>query len=91
MSNQNISNKILYWYDNNKRKLPWRKKTSIKNREYFTLVSEFMLQQTQVATVVPYFLNFINKIPNINQLAKVKNEKLMRYWEGLGYILELEI
>ena len=44
-----------------------------------------MLQQTQVKTVIPYFLNFINKIPNINKLAKVKNEKLMRYWEGLGY------
>ena len=44
-----------------------------------------MLQQTQVKTVIPYFLNFINKIPNINSLAKVKNETLMRYWEGLGY------
>ena len=77
--------KILYWYDNNKRFLPWRKKVSKKKREYYTLVSEFMLQQTQVKTVIPYFLNFINKIPNINSLAKVKNETLMRYWEGLGY------
>ncbi len=85
MNGKNISKKILYWYDNNKRFLPWRKKVSKKKREYYTLVSEFMLQQTQVKTVIPYFVNFIKKIPNINSLAKVKNETLMRYWEGLGY------
>ena len=85
MNSKNISKKILYWYDNNKRFLPWRKKVSLKKREYYTLVSEFMLQQTQVKTVIPYFDNFIKKIPNINSLAKVKNETLMRYWEGLGY------
>jgi len=85
MNDKNISKKILYWYDNNKRFLPWRKKVSKKKREYYTLVSEFMLQQTQVKTVIPYFDNFIKKIPNINSLAKVKNETLMRYWEGLGY------
>mgnify|MGYP001284752431 CR=1 FL=1 len=85
MNDKNISKKILYWYDNNKRFLPWRKKVSKKKREYYTLVREFMLQQTQVKTVIPYFLNFINKIPNINSLAKVKNETLMKYWEGLGY------
>ena len=85
MNGKNISKKILYWYDNNKRFLPWRKKVSKKNREYYTLVSEFMLQQTQVKTVIPYFVNFIKKIPNINSLAKVNNEKLMKYWEGLGY------
>ncbi len=85
MNDKNIPKKILYWYDNNKRFLHWRKKVSKKKREYYTLVSEFMLQQTQVKTVIPYFLNFINKIPNINKLAKVKNEKLMSYWECLGY------
>jgi len=85
MNGKNISKKILYWYDNNKRFLPWRKKVSLKKREYYTLVSEFMLQQTQVKTVIPYFDNFIKKIPNINSLAKVKNQTLLRYWEGLGY------
>jgi len=85
MNGKNISKKILYWYDNNKRFLPWRKKVSLKKREYYTLVSEFMLQQTQVKTVIPYFNNFIKKIPNINSLAKVKNQTLMRHWEGLGY------
>ena len=85
MDNQSIPKKILYWYDNNKRSLPWRKKVSKKNKEYFTLVSEFMLQQTQVKTVIPYFNNFISKIPNLKSLAFVKDNELMKCWEGLGY------
>jgi len=85
MNIENISKKILHWYDNNKRYLPWRKKVSKKQKEYFTLVSEFMLQQTQVKTVIPYFINFIDKIPNINSLAKVNDNILMKCWEGLGY------
>ncbi len=85
MNKQNISNKILYWYDNNKRKLPWRKKTSVKNREYFTLVSEFMLQQTQVKTVVPYFRNFIKTFPNLIFLANADEKEILKNWEGLGY------
>ena len=85
MRETNIPNKILKWYDNNKRALPWRKKTSTKNREYFTLVSEFMLQQTQVKTVIPYFNNFIKKIPNLKALSKISDKKLMKCWEGLGY------
>ena len=85
MSNRNISNKILHWYDNNKRVLPWRKQVSKKQTQYFTLVSEFMLQQTQVKTVIPYFNNFINKIPNLKKLSIVGESKLMKCWEGLGY------
>ena len=69
MNKQNIPKKILYWYDNNKRSLPWRKKNTKKNHEYFTLVSEFMLQQTQVKTVIPYFKRFINKFPNLRALT----------------------
>jgi A/G-specific adenine glycosylase len=80
-----ITKKILYWYDNNKRSLPWRIKCSIKQKEYFTLVSEFMLQQTQVKTVIPYFNNFLKKIPNLQSLAKVNEEKLLKHWQGLGY------
>ena len=80
-----IAKKILYWYDNNKRSLPWRKKCSSKQKEYFTLVSEFMLQQTQVTTVIPYFNNFIKNIPNFEALAKVNETKLLRCWQGLGY------
>ena len=85
MRNQNIPKKILHWYDNNKRVLPWRKHVSKKQKQYFTLVSEFMLQQTQVKTVIPYFKNFIKKIPNLNKLSKVNDSKLMKCWEGLGY------
>ena len=85
MRETNIPNKILKWYDNNKRKLPWRKKTSTKNREYFTLVSEFMLQQTQVKTVIPYFENFVKKFPNLKSLAKASDQKILKNWEGLGY------
>jgi len=85
MNNQNISKKILYWYDNNKRVLPWRRHISKKQKEYFTLISEFMLQQTQVKTVIPYFNNFLKKIPNLTKLANVKENKLIKCWEGLGY------
>ncbi len=80
-----LTKKILYWYDNNKRSLPWRKRSSQIKREYSTLVSEFMLQQTQVATVIPYFNNFIKDIPNISSLARINENKLLKYWEGLGY------
>ena len=85
MTSQNIPNKILKWYDNNKRNLPWRKKVSKSQKEYFTLVSEFMLQQTQVKTVIPYFENFTSKIPDLISLSKVRDAKLMKCWEGLGY------
>ena len=80
-----IAKKILYWYDNNKRSLPWRSKCSLKQKEYFTLVSEFMLQQTQVKTVIPYFNNFLKNIPNFRALANVNETKLLRHWQGLGY------
>ena len=85
MNNLILTKKILNWYDNNKRTLPWRKKCSQKQRDYFTLVSEFMLQQTQVSTVIPYFKNFIKNIPNLDSLAKINEKKLLKYWEGLGY------
>ena len=80
-----ITNKVLNWYDIHKRSLPWRKKTSSKKKQYYTLVSEFMLQQTQVATVIPYFNRFIKEIPNLESLAKFDNQKLIKLWEGLGY------
>jgi A/G-specific adenine glycosylase len=85
MSNSILTKKILYWYDNNKRTLPWRKKISQTKKEYYTLISEFMLQQTQVATVIPYFNSFVKDIPNISSLAKINESKLLKYWEGLGY------
>jgi A/G-specific adenine glycosylase len=85
MKEQLLTKKILNWYDLNKRSLPWRKNVSLQKRQYYTLVSEFMLQQTQVATVIPYFNRFIKKIPSLKHLAKVNNQKLIKLWEGLGY------
>ena len=80
-----ITNKILNWYDIHKRTLPWRKKISLNKKQYYTLVSEFMLQQTQVATVIPYFNRFIKYIPNLKVLAQYDDQKLIKLWEGLGY------
>ena len=80
-----LPKKILYWYDKNKRYLPWRIKSSQKRKEYYTLVSEFMLQQTQVKTVVPYFKNFVKNFPNLRSLSRVNENKLLKNWQGLGY------
>ena len=85
MKEQLVTKKILKWYDLNKRSLPWRKNVSLQKRQYYTLVSEFMLQQTQVVTVIPYFDKFIKNIPDLRSLAKVQNKKLIKLWEGLGY------
>ena len=85
MKEQLVTKKILKWYDLNKRSLPWRKKVCLEKRQYYTLVSEFMLQQTQVTTVIPYFKRFLTHIPDIKSLSKVKNQKLIKLWEGLGY------
>ncbi len=85
MKDQIITKKILNWYDLNKRSLPWRKNVSQSKKHYYTLVSEFMLQQTQVVTVIPYFDRFINKIPNLKKLSTTQDTELIKLWEGLGY------
>ena len=85
MKEQLVTKKILNWYDLNKRSLPWRKNVTLHKKQYYTLVSEFMLQQTQVVTVIPYFNRFIKEAPNLKSLAKINNKKLIKLWEGLGY------
>ena len=85
MKEQLVTKKILNWYDINKRSLPWRKNVSIQKKQYYTLVSEFMLQQTQVVTVIPYFNKFIKKIPDLKSLSKISEKKIIKLWEGLGY------
>ena len=85
MKEQLLTKKILNWYDLNKRSLPWRKNVSQSKKHYNTLVSEFMLQQTQVVTVIPYFNRFINKIPNLKKLSTIQDRELIKLWEGLGY------
>ena len=61
--------------------MPWQKETSL----YKTWVSEIMLQQTQVKTVIPYFLKFISEYPSINELASSDESEVMALWSGLGY------
>ena len=81
----NLSKKILSWYDNNKRELPWRISKKSKKKQYYRILSEFMLQQTQVKTVIPYFNNFVKKIPNLKVLSKSNKKNILKLWEGLGY------
>lgn len=72
---------LLDWYDQNKRILPWRQ----NKNPYYIWVSEIMLQQTQVATVIPYFERFIKQLPTIEALANVDEQALLILWQGLGY------
>ena len=85
INNKNLPKKILSWYDNNKRTLPWRTIKNSKKKQYYRLLSEFMLQQTQVKTAIPYFNNFVKKIPNLKALSNSSEKKILKLWEGLGY------
>ena len=68
------------WYRIHHRKLPWRDAPSL----YKTVVSEFMLQQTQVATVLPYFDRWLRELPDFAALAAAPESNVMKLWEGLG-------
>lgn len=72
---------LLAWYDERRRDLPWRTAPSL----YKTVVSEFMLQQTQVKTALPYFERWIRELPDFNSLAAASEERVLKLWEGLGY------
>jgi A/G-specific adenine glycosylase len=71
----------LAWFARHKRDLPWRRTLD----PYHVWVSEIMLQQTQVATVVPYFERFIDAFPTVEELASADEQAVLRQWEGLGY------
>ncbi|WP_185862778.1 A/G-specific adenine glycosylase [Blattabacterium cuenoti] len=77
----NFSKKIINWYKNNHRKLPWRE---TKN-PYYILVSEFMLQKTKVSKTIKYYLDFVKKFPDIEKLAHAEEQEVLKKWEGLGY------
>lgn len=72
---------LLEWYDANARVLPWRSEP----KPYYVWVSEIMLQQTRVEAVKGYFARFIKELPDVAALAKVKEDELLKLWEGLGY------
>ena len=76
-----ITERLLNWYDENKRDLPWR-----RTREpYAVLVSEIMLQQTRVETVTGYYREFMRRFPDVYALAAAAETDVLRAWEGLGY------
>ena len=80
-----LSKKILAWYDNSKRNLPWRVSKKSPKKLYYRLLSEFMLQQTQVKTVVPYFIKFTKKYKTLESLSQINDNQILKLWEGLGY------
>ncbi len=85
MKEQNLSQALLDWYYKNGRDLPWRVKGGAHENPYVVLVSEFMLQQTTVKTVIPYFTKFMARFPTIFDLAQADLEEVYHYWQGLGY------
>lgn len=78
---ETIAENLISWYEKNKRSLPWRE---TKN-PYFIWISEIMLQQTRVEAVKVYYKNFIEHLPTLKDLAEIKEDDLLKLWEGLGY------
>jgi A/G-specific adenine glycosylase len=78
---QNFQNDLLSWYEKSKRDLPWRR----TDNPYAIWVSEIMLQQTQVDTVIPYYERWMKKFPSVRTLAKASLNDVLHLWEGLGY------
>ena len=69
------------WYSVNRRPLPWRQDPT----PYHTWIAEIMLQQTRIEAVIPYYLRFLNELPDVPALAVVEEDRLLKLWEGLGY------
>src|SRR5687768_11601581 len=82
-----FARRLLAWYSRHRRDLPWRTDRASKRapQPYHVLVSEAMLQQTQVATVIPYYRRFLARFPTIADLAGAPEQDVLRAWQGLGY------
>jgi A/G-specific adenine glycosylase len=76
-----IQSNLLRWFEKNKRDLPWRR----THNPYAIWISEIMLQQTQVPTVIPYYRKFLKTFPTVRRLAKADLSAVLTVWEGLGY------
>ena len=76
-----LRRQLLEWYAVNRRRLPWRETSD----PYAIWVSEVMLQQTQVATAIPYYLRFMQRFPTTRRLAEADGQEVLKLWEGLGY------
>lgn len=85
MSPEAFAAPLLAWYDHHGRDLPWRKRWPELANPYHVFLSELMLQQTVVATVIPYFEAFRARWPSIDALAQASEEELLQKWAGLGY------
>jgi len=72
---------LLRWYGTSRRRLPWRERPS----PYRVWVSEIMLQQTQVATALPYYRRFLRRFPSLRALARASERDVLGHWAGLGY------
>jgi len=72
---------LLSWYHKNKREMPWRNTSD----PYLIWISEIMLQQTRVDTVIPYYRRFIDTFPTVHELAGAPQQQVLKLWEGLGY------
>ena len=84
-SSQSFATPLLAWYDDNGRDLPWRQRWPERARPYDVFLSELMLQQTVVVTVIPYFHKFQSLWPDVEDLAAASEEDVLREWAGLGY------
>jgi A/G-specific adenine glycosylase len=82
-----FTRRLLRWYDRFRRDLPWRigRSDTRPLDPYHVLVSETMLQQTQVATVIPYYHRFLERFPTLSHLAAADEQQVLRLWQGLGY------
>ena len=82
-----FTKRLLSWFDRSQRRLPWRvdDRAGASPNPYHVLVSEAMLQQTQVATVIPYFNRFVERFPTLTHLAAADEQDVLRMWQGLGY------
>ncbi len=76
-----LQSSLTDWYQQEKRDLPWRE----TRNPYHILVSEFMLQQTQVKTVIPYYTRWAKSFPTVQKLAAASESRVLKHWEGLGY------
>jgi len=76
-----FQNSLIIWFNSHRRAMPWRETSN----PYYILVSEIMLQQTQVTTVIDYYQRFIKQFPTIQDLANATPHEVMKAWEGLGY------
>jgi A/G-specific adenine glycosylase len=73
--------RLLAWYVRNRRELPWR----LDPKPYHIWISEIMLQQTRVSTVIPYYRKFLERFPDVGSLAAASEEEVLAHWAGLGY------